>query len=69
MSRKMSVLLAVALALLSVAIAPVMAQDEFVFGMVLVGPKDDMAGAKPTMKAACTLRKTCRALRCWCSRS
>lgn len=38
--RKMSMLL-VALALLTVAIAPAMAQDEFVFGMVLVGPKDD----------------------------
>ncbi len=41
MMRKMSVLLAVALALMAVAIAPVMAQDEFVFGVVLVGPKDD----------------------------
>lgn len=40
MMRKLS-FLAVMLAVLVTAITPTMAQDEFVFGMVLVGPKDD----------------------------
>lgn len=40
MTRKLLILLLLALALMSIAPAA-MAQDEFVFGMVLVGPKDD----------------------------
>ncbi|MBK8136218.1 MAG: BMP family ABC transporter substrate-binding protein [Chloroflexi bacterium] len=39
MTRKLLVLMVAVLALM--AVAPAMAQDEFVFGLVLVGPKDD----------------------------
>lgn len=41
MLRKMSVLAAVVLSVVLTALAPAAAQDEFVFGMVLVGPQDD----------------------------
>jgi simple sugar transport system substrate-binding protein len=41
MLRKMSVLAVLLLAMVLMAAAPAAAQDEFVFGMVLVGPKDD----------------------------
>ncbi|MCU0463613.1 MAG: BMP family ABC transporter substrate-binding protein [Anaerolineae bacterium] len=41
MLRKMSVLAVLVLSVVLTALAPAAAQDEFVFGMVLVGPQDD----------------------------
>ena len=52
MSRKVSLALVVAIVMIALTVVPAFAQDEFVFGVVLVGPENDRGWSQAHFEAA-----------------